>query len=121
MERRGKKKECGMGWWEGYFLFGKGEVWGFSGGSVVKDPPANVGETGDPWVWKIPCRRKWQPTPVFLPGRISQTEKPGRLQSWDCKESDTTEHAHTRKGEVLFPIESPLLHGISRLGDLMPS
>ena len=71
MERRGKKKECGMGWWEGYFLFGKGEVWGFSGGSVVKDPPANVGETGDPWVWKIPCRRKWQPTPVFLPGRIS--------------------------------------------------
>ena len=21
----------------------------------------------DPWVWKIPCRRKWQPTPVFLP------------------------------------------------------
>ena len=22
----------------------------------------------DPWVWKIPWRRKWQPTPVFLPG-----------------------------------------------------
>ena len=22
----------------------------------------------DPWVRKIPCRRKWQPTPVFLPG-----------------------------------------------------
>ena len=21
-----------------------------------------------PWVWKIPWRRKWQPTPVFLPG-----------------------------------------------------
>ena len=21
----------------------------------------------DPWVWKIPWRRKWQPTPVFLP------------------------------------------------------
>ena len=26
-------------------------------------------ETGlDPWVGKIPWRRKWQPTPVFLPG-----------------------------------------------------
>ena len=24
----------------------------------------------DPWVWKIPCRRKWQPTPVFLPGKF---------------------------------------------------
>ena len=22
----------------------------------------------DPWVRKIPCRKKWQPTPVFLPG-----------------------------------------------------
>ena len=22
----------------------------------------------DPWVWKIPWRRKWIPTPVFLPG-----------------------------------------------------
>ena len=22
----------------------------------------------DPWVGKIPWRRKWQPTPVFLPG-----------------------------------------------------
>ena len=23
-----------------------------------------------PWVWKIPWRRKWQPTPVFLPGEF---------------------------------------------------
>jgi len=22
----------------------------------------------DPWVWKIPWRREWQSTPVFLPG-----------------------------------------------------
>ena len=22
----------------------------------------------DPWVGKIPWRRKWQPTPAFLPG-----------------------------------------------------
>ena len=28
----------------------------------------NAGDPGfDPWVWKIPWRRKWQPTPVFLP------------------------------------------------------
>ena len=24
----------------------------------------------DPWVGKIPWRRKWQSTPVFLPGKI---------------------------------------------------
>ena len=23
-----------------------------------------------PWVWKIPWRRKWQPTPVLLPGEF---------------------------------------------------
>ena len=38
---------------------------------VVKKPPANAGDKRcrfDPWVGKIPWRRKWQPTPVFLPG-----------------------------------------------------
>ena len=25
----------------------------------------------DPWVKKIPWRRKWQPTPVFVPGQRS--------------------------------------------------
>ena len=24
----------------------------------------------DPWVGKIPWKRKWQPTPVFLPGEF---------------------------------------------------
>ena len=44
---------------------------GFSGGSGVKNPPANAGDMRcgfDPWVRKIPWRRAWQPTPVFLPG-----------------------------------------------------
>ena len=35
----------------------------------------------DPWVRKIPWRRKWQPTPVFLPGESPWTEEPGGLQS----------------------------------------
>ena len=35
----------------------------------------------DPWVRKIPWRRKWQPIPVFLPGKIPWTEEPGGLQS----------------------------------------
>ena len=33
-----------------------------------------------PWVGKIPWRRKWQPTPVFLPGESPRTGEPGRLQ-----------------------------------------
>ena len=35
----------------------------------------------DPWVGKIPWRRKWQPTPVFLPGESPWTEEPSGLQS----------------------------------------
>ena len=35
----------------------------------------------DPWVGKIPFRRAWQPTPIFLPGEFPWTEEPGRLQS----------------------------------------
>ena len=34
----------------------------------------------DSWVGKIPWRRKWKPTPVFLLGN-SWTEEPGGLQS----------------------------------------
>ena len=36
---------------------------------MVKNPPASIGDTGgfDSWVGKISWRRKWQPTPVFLP------------------------------------------------------
>ena len=30
---------------------------------------------------KIPWRRAWQPTPVFLPGESPWTEEPGGLQS----------------------------------------
>ena len=39
---------------------------------VVKNPPDNAGNIKrhgfDLWVGKIPWRRAWQTTPVFLPG-----------------------------------------------------
>ena len=36
---------------------------------MVKNLPANAGHKRcwfDPWVWKIPRKKAWQPTPVFL-------------------------------------------------------
>ena len=45
----------------------------------------------NPWVGKIPWKRAWQPTPVFLPGESPWTEEPGGLQPWAHEESDTTE------------------------------
>ena len=40
---------------------------GFLGGSTVKNLQCGSCRF-DPWVGKIPWRRAWQPTPVFLPG-----------------------------------------------------
>ena len=47
----------------------------FPGGAVIKNLLANL----LPWVRKIPWSKKWQPTPVFLPGKIPRTEEPGGL------------------------------------------
>ena len=47
---------------------------GFPGGANGKEPacqckrPKRCGF--DPWVGKIPWRKAWQPTPVFLPGEF---------------------------------------------------
>ena len=49
----------------------------------------------NPWVGKIPWRRAWQLTPVFLPGESPWAEKPGWLQAMRCKELDTTERLST--------------------------
>ena len=46
----------------------------------------------DPWVGKIPWRRKWQPTPVLW--KTPWTEEPGSYSPWGRKESDTTERLH---------------------------
>ena len=54
----------------------------FPSGSDGKESAYNVGDLGSiPWVRKIPWRRKWQPTPVLLLGKIPWIEKPDRLQS----------------------------------------
>ena len=61
------------------------QIWSFPGGSVVKNPLANATDNRrrgfDLWVEKIPWRGNWQPTPIFLPGKIPWTEEPGGLQS----------------------------------------
>ena len=61
---------------------------------VIKNLPANAKDIRDvgliPWIW-IPWSRKWQPTPVFLPG---EPHKQGSLVSYSPqgrKELDTTE------------------------------
>ena len=58
---------------------------GFPGGSVVKTLSANAGEVGSTQVRKIPWRRKWQPTPVFLPGESHGQRSLEGSSPWGCK------------------------------------
>ena len=44
----------------------------------------------NPWVRKIPWRREWQPTPVFLPGKYHGQRSLVGYSLWGHKESDTT-------------------------------
>ena len=48
-----------------------------------------------PWVGKIPWRRKWQPTPVFLPEESHGERSLVGYRPWGHKGSDTTERVST--------------------------
>ena len=61
----------------------------------------------DPLVGKILWIRKWQPTPVFLPGKIPWTEEPGSLQS---KESQRIRHNFMNKQQLYIYISTIFLY-----------
>ena len=65
----------------------------FPGGSDGKVPAClQCGRPRfDPSVGKIPWRRKWHPTPVFLPGESHGWRSLVGYSPWGLKESDTTE------------------------------
>ena len=62
---------------------------------MVKSPFANTGDIKrhefNPWVGKIPWRREWQPTPVFLPGESHGLRSLAGYSPWGHKELDMTE------------------------------
>ena len=55
---------------------------------MVKNPGFN------PWVGKIPWRRKWQPTLVLLPGKFYGLRSLVGHSPWGRKESDMAERLH---------------------------
>ena len=60
---------------------------------LVKEPPCQSRRHNrhafEPWVKKIPWRRKWQPTPVFLPGESQGWGNLLGCHLWGRTESDT--------------------------------
>ena len=61
----------------------------FPDGSDGKEPACNAGF--DPRVQKIPWRREWLPTPVFLPGEFHGQRSLVGYSPQGHKKSDTTE------------------------------
>ena len=58
--------------------------------TVACQKPAPPPPGFDPWVGKIPWRRKWQPTPVFLPGESHGQRTVFGYSPWGRKELDMT-------------------------------
>ena len=72
-----------------------GLPWQFPGGDSGKESACQCRRCEfDSWVGKIPWRRKWQPTPVFLPGGFHGQRSLAGYTPWGHKELDTTEHTH---------------------------
>ena len=62
---------------------------GFPGGSDGKEPTCNSGDPGS--ILKIPWRKEWQLTPVFLPGEFHGQGNLVGYSPWGLKGWDMTE------------------------------
>ena len=80
---------------------------GFPRGSDGKESACNSGEPGfNPWIGKIPWRREWQPTLIFLPGESHGQRSLSGCSSYSGKELDTAEATNTHVRHVAF-LEHP--------------
>ena len=76
---------------------------GIPGGTVVKNPPADVGDARDSGSifgsGRSP-RRKWHPTPVFLPEKSHGQRSLVAYSPWGRKELDMSEHTQVAQEAV---------------------
>ena len=56
----------------------------------------------NPWIGKIPWRRKGQLAPVFLPGKSHGQRSLVGYSPWGLRESDMTECTHTHKDDLHY-------------------
>ena len=77
------------------------------GGTSGKEPACQCRRckrcSFDPWVGKIPCRRAWQPTPAFLPGKSHGQRSLAGYSPWGRKESNMTERLSTAQHIAIWP------------------
>ena len=76
------------------FLITMNRKWASLVAQKVKNLPVMWEIWVDPWFGKITWRRKWKPTPVFLPGEFREQKSLVGYSPWGHEESDMTEHLH---------------------------
>ena len=72
-------------------LFIKLTLWASPVVIVAPADAVDTRNTGLSWVRKMPWRRAWQPTPVFLPRESHGQSSLAGYSPRGCKELDTTE------------------------------
>ena len=85
---------------------------GFPGGSSGKEPACQCRRRKrcgfDPWVAKIPWTKKWNPTPVFLPGESYGQRNLMGYSPWGHRDSDMIKHTSSSIIIILLVI-SPFM------------
>ena len=77
---------------------------------LVKNPPAKAEDAClIPDSERLPCRRKWQPTPVFLSEKSQGQRSLVGCNPWGHKESNMAEQLSLHTCTLKFPIECFLL------------
>ena len=59
---------------------------------------------------KIPWKRAWQPTSVFLPGKLHEQRSLAGYSPWGRKKSDTAERLNTHTMSINLSIYQYLSH-----------
>ena len=70
----------------------------------------------DSWVGKLLWRRKWQPTPVLLPGKFRGWRILVGYSPWGRKESDMTEQLHWSMRRWLMVVMKVAIPDLTRCG-----
>ena len=69
---------------------------------TVKNLPAMWETQVQTLGWEDPWKRKWQHTPVILPGEFHGHRSLAGYSPGGCKESDMTEQLHTQHTQLSF-------------------
>ena len=93
-----------------FFQYHPPRMLGFPSGTDGKEPACQCRRhkrrVFHPWVGKIPWRRKWQPTPVFLPGDSHGQRSLVCYSPWCCKRAGHNwshfTHMHTCFHNLFF-------------------